>query len=153
MNPDPIAMIQSIIDGTVEGPPPPYVEGMGLDSGVVFTAVEKGRFELAWTAAAHHCQYDGIVQGGIVGVIADMGQSFAFWSTAEGPEAYSTADLAIRFFRPIKAGDTMIVDSSVVNRSSRLGVINTTFVNQDTKKLHATVSGGWMLAKRDFEQS
>ena len=153
MEQDPIAIITSIIDGTVEGGgPPPYVEGMRLQ-GMVFTGVEKGKFSLEWTPEMHHCQYDGIVQGGVVNVIADTGQSFAFWSTAEGTESYSTAEFSTRFFRPIKAGEKMIVDSVLLNRSRRLGVIETSFVHAETGKLHAKVTGSWMLAKRDFDES
>ncbi|QLC25339.1 PaaI family thioesterase [Parasphingopyxis algicola] len=153
MQQDPIAIIRTIIDGTVEGGgPPPYIDGMGLE-GMVFTAVEKGRFTLEWTPEMHHCQYDGLVQGGVVNVIADTGQSFAFWSTAQGDESYSTAEFSTRFFRPIKVGDTMIVESDVLNRSRRLGVIESTFVHAETGKLHAKVTGSWMLAKRDFGES
>lgn len=155
MDMDPIAVIQTIIDGTVDsGAPPPYVAGMRLE-GMVFTAVEPGKFTLEWTPEMHHCQYDGIVQGGVVNVIADTGQSFAFWSSAElgSNESYSTAEFSTRFFRPIKAAEKMIVESTVLNRSRRLGVIESTFVHAETGKLHAKVTGSWMLAKRDFGEA
>lgn len=150
MNDDAVRTIQALIDGEAEGEPPPFVHGMGIAESVVFTSVAKGSFTLEWLAEAHLCHADGIVQGGIVNVIADTGQSFAFWSTSERPETYSTADFETRFFRPIKAGETMMVRSEVVNRSRRLGVVHSTFVNKDTEKLHATVTGSWMLARRDF---
>jgi acyl-coenzyme A thioesterase PaaI-like protein len=67
-------------------------------------------------------------------------------------ESYSTAEFSTRFFRPIKAGERMIVDSILLNRSRRLGVIETTFVHAETGKLHAKVTGSWMLAKRDFDE-
>ncbi|NNC71504.1 MAG: PaaI family thioesterase [Sphingomonadaceae bacterium] len=152
MDTDPITIIQTIIDGTVEGGgPPPYIEGMRLD-GMVFTAVEKGKFTLEWTPAMHHCHYDGIVQGGVINVIADSGQAFAFWSSAnsESNENYSTAEFSTRFFRPIKADETMIVESTVLNRSRRLGVIESNFTHAETGKLHAKVTGSWMLVNRDF---
>lgn len=155
MDTDPIAIIQSIIDDTIEGGgPPPYIEGLRLE-GMIFTAVEKGKFTLEWTPAMHHCQYDGIVQGGVINVIADSGQSFAFWSSADldSNESYSTAEFSTRFFRPIKADETMIVESTVLNRSRRLGVIESTFVHAETGKLHAKVTGSWMLTKRHFGDS
>lgn len=67
---------------------PPYVRGMGL-FGLVFKAVSYGRFDMEWTVAAHLTHFDGIVQGGIVNVIADTDQSFAFYSTATSDESYS----------------------------------------------------------------
>ncbi|MEM8696536.1 MAG: PaaI family thioesterase [Pseudomonadota bacterium] len=151
MQQNPIAIIQALIDdGPADGhPPPPYVEGLNMQA-LVFKAVEKGKFTLEWTPEMRHCQYDGIVQGGVVNVVADTGQTFAFWSTAEGEESYATAEFSTRFFRPIKAGETIVVESNVLNRSKRLGVIESTFVHAETGKLHAKVTGSWMLAKRDF---
>ncbi len=73
MDIDPIAAIQQIIDGTSEGRgPPPYVAGLRLER-MVFTAVERGKFTLEWVPEMHHCQYDGIVQGGVLNVVADTG--------------------------------------------------------------------------------
>ena len=147
----PIAMIQAMIDappGDLEQAPP-FVRGMDL-SGVVFKAVEYGRFDIEWTVAAHLTHFDGIVQGGIVNVIADTGQSFAFWTTSEEPETYSTAEFTTRFFRPMKTGDVIEVISKVINRSRRLCVIESEFLNTKTGKLCATVTGSWMVTAREL---
>lgn len=147
---DPITQIQSMIDAEPDiSQAPPYVRGMDL-SGLSFTAVAVGRFEMEWTVGEHLTQYDGIVQGGVVNVIADSGQSFAFWTTATEDETYSTSEFTTRFFRPMKAGQVINVVSEVVNRSRRLGVIESRFENSETGKLCAIVTGTWMLTKRDF---
>jgi len=147
---DPITQIQSMIDAKPDiSQAPPYVRGMDL-SGLKFTAVAPGRFEMEWTIGDHLTQYDGFVQGGVVNVIADSGQSFAFWTTAKEDETYSTAEFSTRFFRPMKAGDTIKVVSTVINRSRRLGVIESRFENMETGKLCAMVTGTWMPTKRDF---
>nr|WP_070959143.1 PaaI family thioesterase [Hyphomonas sp. Mor2] len=147
---DPITHIQSMIDAKPDiSQAPPYVRGMDL-SGLKFTAVAPGRFEMEWTVGEHLTQYDGFVQGGVVNVIADSGQSFAFWTTAKEDEAYSTAEFTTRFFRPMKAGDEIKVVSEVINRSRRLGVIESRFENMETGKLCAVVTGTWMPTKRDF---
>ncbi len=147
---DAIAMIQAIIDGETPPRPPPFVKTMGLDKGVRFTEVDRGRFVLIWTISEDLGHHDGFVQGGIVSVIADNGQSMAFWSTSTEPESYSTADLATRFFRPMQAGKSFRVESVVINRSRRLGVVETRFTGIDDGKLYALVTGSWMLTKRDF---
>ena len=99
---DAIQQIQALIDGPADASgAPPFVRGMDL-SGVVFKSVSFGRFELEWRVDAHLTHFDGIVQGGIVNVIADTGQSFAFWSTSTSPETYSTSEFTTRFFRPMK---------------------------------------------------
>lgn len=146
-----IQQTQALIDSPGDvSEAPPFVRGMDL-SGVVFKSVAFGQFELEWTVDAHLTHYDGIVQGGIVNVIADTGQSFAFGSTSTGPEAYSTAEFTTRFFRPIKTGDVLDVVSAVINRSRRLCVIETRMVNKETDKLCALVTGSWMVVNRDMQ--
>ncbi|MEM7637597.1 MAG: PaaI family thioesterase [Pseudomonadota bacterium] len=149
---DPIVHIQSMIDAEPDiSQAPPYVRGMDL-SGLKFTAVAPGRFEMEWTIGPHLTHYDGIVQGGVVNVIADSGQSFAFWTTATEDETYSTAEFTTRFFRPMKAERVIRVVSEVVNRSRRLGVIESRFEDIESGKLCAIVTGTWMPTKRDFDR-
>ncbi|MEL7540407.1 MAG: PaaI family thioesterase [Pseudomonadota bacterium] len=149
---DPIVHIQSMIDAEPDiSQAPPYVRGMDL-SGLKFTAVAPGRFDMEWTVGEHLTHYDGIVQGGVVNVIADSGQSFAFWTTAKEDESYSTAEFTTRFFRPMKAGQVISVTSEVINRSRRLGVIESRFEDMGSGKLCASVTGTWMPTKRDFNR-
>lgn len=154
---DPVANIQMMIDADVplvDGKPdmsmaPPFVRGMDL-RGLKFTRVSAGEFDMEWTIEAHLTHYDGMVQGGIVNVIADTGQSFAYSTTSTQMEAFSTADFATRFFRPMKVGDVVDVKSHVVNRSRRLGIVETQFINRETGKICAIVTGSWMIVNRDF---
>ena len=145
-----IQNIQQMIDSEADlSEAPPFVRGMDL-SGIVFKSVAFGRFDLEWTVGAHLTHYDGIVQGGVINVVADTGQSFAFYSTSQVPESYSTAEFTTRFIRPIKAGDVIAVQSEVVNRSKRLCIIDTRMINRADGKLCAMVTGSWMLVNRDF---
>ncbi len=147
---DPIQQIQAMIDGPADvSQAPPFVRGMDL-SGVVFKFVAPGRFDMEWTVHPHLTHYDGIVQGGVVNVVADTGQSFAFWTTSSGPEAYSTSEFTTRFFRPIKTGDVLDVSSEVINRSRRVSVVETRMVNKETAKLCAIVTGSWMIVNREL---
>ena len=147
---DPVAEIQKIIDsGPDIGKAPPYVRGMDLTA-LIFKSVSVGRFEMEWVIGGHLTHYDGVVQGGIVNVIADTGQAFAFWSTSTGPDTTVTSEFTTRFFRPMKTGDVIDVFSEVINRSRRMGVVESKFINRETGKLCAMVVGSWMTAKRDF---
>lgn len=147
---DPISEIQKIIDGEHDiSQAPPYVRGMDLTA-VRFNSVSLGRFDMEWDVEQHLTHYDGIVQGGVVNVVADMGQSFAFGTTSKGPETFSTAEFTTRFFRPIMTGQMIDVVSEVVNRSRRLGVVESKFTNRETRKLCAVVTGAWMVVQRDF---
>ncbi len=149
MSYDVIATIQAIIDGTSPGQAPPFAQTMGLNMDMRFTEVSHGRFVLVWTIGKQLSHHDGFVQGGIVSVVADTGQSMAFWSTSTEAETYSTADLSTRFFRPMKVGESFRVESIVINRSRRMGVVETRFIGVDDGKIYALVTGSWMLAKRN----
>lgn len=142
--------IQMMIDGPANpDEAPPFVRGMDL-TGLAFTKVAYGHFEMEWRVDAHLTHFDGIVQGGVVSVIADTGQSFAFYSTSREPEAYSTSEFTTRFLRPIQAGDVIHVVNEVVNRSKRLCIIETRMYNRETGKLCAMVTGTWMIADREL---
>ena len=154
---NPIKDIQQLIDGAVNAAgedldlsmAPPFVRGMDL-TGLLFTRVATGEFDMVWTVDPHLTHYDGMVQGGVVNVIADTGQSFAYATTSTGPETFSTAEFTTRFFRPIKTGNVINVRSRVINRSRRLGVVETHFTESESGKLCATVTGAWMVVDRDF---
>ena len=156
---DPVANIQAMIDmppPMKDGEPdmsmaPPFVRGMNL-TGLQFTRVARGEFDMEWVIDEHLTHYDGLVQGGIVNVIADTGQSFAYSTTSEKMESFSTAEFTTRFFRPMKTGDVIDVKSHVVNRSRRLGIVESRFTNRETGKLCAIVTGSWMIVDRDFGQ-
>ena len=105
---------------------------------------------MQWTIDPHLTHYDGMVQGGIVNVIADTGQSFAYATTSSTLQMFSTADFMTRFFRPMKTGDLIDVSSVVINRSRRLGVVESRFTAHDSGKLCAVVTGSWMVVNRDF---
>lgn len=147
---DVMAIIRSIMEGTAEGGPPPFSIHMGLDKTLITVRAEVGEIDMDWHVAAELCHRDGMVQGGIINVVADSAQSFAFWSTSKEPESYSTTDFHTRFIRPIMAGSTIRLESRVVNRSRRTGTVETRFVDPATGKIHATVSGGWVLVNRDL---
>jgi uncharacterized protein (TIGR00369 family) len=136
---DAMQIIQSIIDGTADGEPPPFNARLGLDKSLVFTHAEPGRIHAEWRVSSDLCHRDGFVQGGIIGVVADVAQSFAFWSTSQQNESYSTVDLHTRFIRPILADSTISLDSEVMNRSRRTAVIETRMTDKVTGKLCAIV--------------
>jgi acyl-coenzyme A thioesterase PaaI-like protein len=101
---DPIKGIQELIDSAVNATgedldlsmAPPFVSGMDL-TGLLFTRVAVGEFDMVWTVEHHLTHYDGMVQGGVVNVIADTGQSFAYATTSTVAEVFSTAEFTTRF--------------------------------------------------------
>jgi uncharacterized protein (TIGR00369 family) len=148
---DVVAQVQAFIDSKAELRSPfGYIKLTGLDRALRYTFVERGRLDLEWTVDPCFCFKDGFVHGGLINVVADLAQTTAFWTTSEGPEAYSTIDFHTRFLRPIKSDSLIRVESRVTNRSRRTGLIESRFIDAATEKLHAVVTGGWTLTTRDF---
>lgn len=128
-------------------PAPPFAAHLKLRQGVRFEEIEEGRVVQTWTVAPHFTLPDGIIQGGLLGVIADMSQTMALFTTHEAFETWPTLDFHTRFVRPIKSGDAVRIESKVINKSKNNAVIETTFTSADGKLL-ACVTGGWTRAER-----
>jgi uncharacterized protein (TIGR00369 family) len=128
-------------------PAPPFAAHLQLRKGVRFEAIEEGRVVQTWTVAPHFTLPDGIIQGGLLGAVADMSQTMAIFTTLEAPETWPTLDFHFRFVRPIKVGDVVRIESKVLNKSRNNAVIETTFASADGKLL-ASVTGGWTRAER-----
>jgi uncharacterized protein (TIGR00369 family) len=147
---DVMPIIQSIIDGTAQGDPPPFSVRLGLDKSLVFTKAERGEIHAEWHVDPEFCHRDGFVQGGVTVVVADTAQSFTFWSTSQQEESYSTVDFHTRYVRPIMAGSCIDLVSTVLNRSRRTAIIETRMTDRATGKLCAVITGGWTVAARDL---
>jgi len=140
-----IAFVTSIRDEKV--PPPPFAAHLRLRQGIRIDEIEEGRVTQTWTVEPHFTLPDGIVQGGLLCTIADLGQTFAMFTTLDAYETWPTLDFHIRFLRPIRAGDVIRIESKVVNKSRNGAVIETTFASGEGK-LIARVTGGWARAER-----
>jgi acyl-coenzyme A thioesterase PaaI-like protein len=124
------------------GPLPPWVEHMRVHEENLVHTVEPGRIGSTWTPGKHFSLPDGYVQGGLLGALADGGQWLTIATTLEALEPWVTLDLHIRFVRPIKAGESIEIESRVLNRSKTSAIVETTFTRGDGK-LAAKVTGGW----------
>lgn len=123
-------------------PLPPWVEHMRVHEENLVHTVEAGRIGSTWTPGKQFSLPDGYVQGGLLTALADGGQWLAIATTLEALEPWVTLDLHIRFVRPIKAGESVEIESRVMNRSRTSAFVETTFTRADGK-LAAKVTGGW----------
>jgi uncharacterized protein (TIGR00369 family) len=128
-------------------PRPPYAIHLGYPEGLVYDEVEEGRVTFKWTVAPHFTMSDGIVQGGLLGSIADTSQVMAIFTTCDAPESWLTLDLHIRFVRPIRVGEVVRVESRLVNKSRSSAIVETTFTSAEGK-LQACATGGWTKPER-----
>jgi uncharacterized protein (TIGR00369 family) len=140
-----IDLVNSIREEKV--PAPPFAAHLKLRQDVRFEEIEERRVVQTWTVAPHFTLPDGIVQGGLLGAIADMSQTMAIFSTLDAFETWPTLDFHIRFVRPIRQGEAVRIESKVVNKSRNGAVAETTFTSAEGKLL-ARVTGGWTRAER-----
>jgi uncharacterized protein (TIGR00369 family) len=143
-----IDFVNSVRDEKV--PPPPFVAHLNLHQGLRIDEVEEGHVVQTWTIEPHFAAPDSIVQGGLACTIADVSQSLAMLTTLDAYETWPTLDFHIRFVRPMRVGESVRVESKVVNKSRNGAVIETSFVSGD-RKLLAHVTGGWTRAERQRE--
>ncbi len=140
-----LALAEAIRDRTFPTPLPPWVERMEVHKENLVDLVERGRVASIWTPGRQFTVPDGYVQGGLLAALADGGQALALLTTQEMIEPWVTIDLHIRFVRPIKAGETVRIESRVVSRTGASAIIETTFTLVE-ERMAAIATGGWRSA-------
>src|SRR5215831_9255291 len=81
-----------------EAPPPP----IGRLLGFVINAIEPGRAVFEMQVDERHHNPMGTLHGGIYCDLADAAMGYAFASTLGEGETFTTVELKINFFRPVR---------------------------------------------------
>lgn len=95
------------------------------------------------TVAEHHMNPHGIVHGAVIYALADTGMGGALTSILDEGQICSTIEIKINYFRPAISGE-LVCDTSVVNRGSRTGVLQSS-VKDGRGKLVAQALGTFMI--------
>lgn len=131
---------------------PPFFRTMQFGGTISYQTVEAGRLAFVWTPHDAVTHADGGVQGGVLVVVADFAQAFVTLSLLEQHQPRSTVDFDARYFSLVRSGESVLVDSVAINRSSRNTTIETTFTRERDGRLLAKVTGGWVIAPgRSFQ--
>lgn len=128
----------------------PFIRKLGLEHELRFVTIEDGLTIVEWQTQPELDSFDGIVQGGVMNVIADFAQAHAFTSTLDKPAAFSTIDMHTRFVRSVKSGTMLTVKSQVTSRTRSGAIIETEFLRPDGQ-LTTKVTGGWQIVDRAFK--
>lgn len=128
----------------------PFAKTLGLSDTIRLTAADFGLVTLEWDARAPLDSMDGIIQGGVLTVIADYAQGHCFSTTLDAPQGFSTVDFQTRFLRPVPSGQTYLIESRVIDRARKSAVIETWFRRTDGKPTTHIV-GAWQLVDREFK--
>jgi acyl-coenzyme A thioesterase PaaI-like protein len=103
-----------------------------------FQRNERGEVSALWSPTPVWEGFEGIVHGGVVSAVLDEAMSKAVSSS--GCEAL-TAELQVRFRRPVASGQSFLVRGWIVRRSKRLVRTESTLTDRDgVEHAHAWAS-------------
>lgn len=101
-----------------ESPPPP----VGKLLGFVIKSVEPGHAVFQMEVDERHHNPMGTLQGGIYCDLADAAMGYAYASTLGEGETFTTVELKINFFRPVREAK-LTAEARVVKAGSTLGYV------------------------------
>jgi uncharacterized protein (TIGR00369 family) len=101
-----------------EVPPPP----VGRLLGFVLKSIEPGRAVFEMEADERHHNPMGTLHGGIYCDLADAAMGYAYAATLAEGETFTTVELKINFFRPVRKG-RLTAEARVVRAGTSLGYV------------------------------
>jgi uncharacterized protein (TIGR00369 family) len=101
-----------------EAPPPP----IGRLLGFVLKVIEPGRAVFEMEADERHHNPMGTLHGGVYCDLADAAMGYAYASALTEGETFTTVELKINFFRPLRKGK-LTAEARVLRAGSNLGYI------------------------------
>jgi uncharacterized protein (TIGR00369 family) len=101
-----------------EAPLPPISRLLGF----VLKAVEPGRAVFAMEADERHHNPMGTLHGGVYCDLADLAMGYAYAATLGEGETFTTVELKINFFRPVRKG-RLSAEARVVRAGANLGYV------------------------------
>lgn len=114
--------------------PPPVAELLGIE----IVSVGDGNCTMRMEAVEEHENPMGTVQGGIFCALADAAMGFAFVSTLDDGESFTTLELKINYLRPFRAG-TLLAHGRVLHRGRTVGLTDCDIVDEEARVIaHAT---------------
>ena len=118
-----------------DAPPPP----IGRLIGFTLKSIEQGRAVFEMEADERHHNPMGTLHGGIYCDIADAAMGYAYAATLGDGESFTTVELKINFFRPVRKG-RLIAEAKVIKTGGTLGYVECDVKDQDGKLLAKAAS-------------
>ena len=126
-----------------EAPPPP----IGRLLGFALKVIEPGRAVFEMEADERHHNPIGTLHGGVYCDLADAAMGYAYASTLGEGESFTTVELKINFFRPVRKG-RLTAEARVVRAGTSLGYIECD-VKDGEGRLLARASSTCMKLRQD----
>jgi uncharacterized protein (TIGR00369 family) len=115
-----MATILDLAQKTIRGelPPPP----IGRLLGFALKSIEPGRAVFEMGADERHHNPMGTLHGGVYCDLADAAMGYAYASTLGEGETFTTVELKINFFHPVRKG-RLRAEARVVRAGANLGYV------------------------------
>ncbi len=117
--------------------PPPIAKLLGFRLTNI-TAEPSATMEME-SDSSIHANPMGTLHGGVLCDIADAAIGCAHWSTLKNDESFTSIDLKINFFRPMRNGKIKAV-SHLINGSRTISYYSCDIIRMEDGKLIATVT-------------
>jgi uncharacterized protein (TIGR00369 family) len=108
--------------------PPPIARLLGF----ALKAIEPGRAVFEMEIDERHHNPMGTLHGGIYCDLADAAMGYAYAATLGEGETFTTVELKINFFRPMRRGK-LIAEAKVIRAGSTLGYVECDVKDQADK--------------------
>ncbi len=114
--------------------PPPVAELLGLE----LVSSGTGEAVMALAADERHANPMGFLQGGVICALADGAMGFAYHSTLDDGESFTTVEMKANFLRPFATG-RLLATGRVVSRGRTLGLTEAHVRDEEGRLIaHAT---------------
>jgi uncharacterized protein (TIGR00369 family) len=124
---------QKVLRG--ELPPPPVARLLGF----VLKSIEPGRAVFEMEADERHHNPMGTLHGGVYCDLADAAMGYAYAATLGEGETFTTVELKINYFRPVRKG-RLTAEARVVRAGSNLGYVECDVKDGDGKLVARSAS-------------
>jgi uncharacterized protein (TIGR00369 family) len=124
----------AMIKGEAEPPPVAKLIGMRL---VSYDSAGASRFEM--DADERHWNPMGTLHGGVLCDLSDVAMGFAFASTLEDGESFTTLELKINYLRPVRRAH-LTANARVVSRGRTVGLVECEVTDENNKLIARVTS-------------
>jgi uncharacterized protein (TIGR00369 family) len=104
-----------------------------------------GQAVVEFQAGAQHANPMGTLHGGVLCDIADAAMGFAFSSTLQGDESFTTLELKINFHRPVWEA-ALRAEAEVVTRGRTVGTVACKVMDEKGRLIASATSTCLVLA-------
>jgi len=124
--------LQAIVNGDLPDATLPDLLGMKI------TEFGKGYAEIQCTPGEYHCNYNGVVQGGVFAAIIDNSMGYATGTVLPQGKVFATTDFSLKIVRPLTlTSEPVVARGEVIHLGRRIVTSEAKLRGKESGKLYA----------------